>query len=164
MNMNSEDNAALLCLYLLDKIGSLLVFFVQFFCHLISFCLTGVTGVLFAGLSGSDYQRLKFSSTSAFDFANINLQERLSRPTMPLLWMQRAAQQTSRRSRQPRPSPFQPGSMSGPDWRQLVWSQLEHFRTAAACVLKSSLHERSCWRLRTSCCGSKDATAAQRYW
>lgn len=141
-------------LYLLDRIGSLLVCSVQFFCHLISFCLTGVTEVLFAGLSGSDYQRLKFSSTSAFDFANINLQERLSRPAMPLLRTQRAAEQTSRRSRQPRPSPFQPGSMSifiqvqtEGSWFEAnssIFAQRRRPFWSRPCVS-------SCWRPRTSC-------------
>lgn len=73
MNIGSQDGAAFLFQYLLDKISSVFVFSPQFLCQLISSCLTGVTGVRFAGLSGSDYQRLKFSSTSTFDFAHINL-------------------------------------------------------------------------------------------
>lgn len=110
MNIGSDDGSAFLFLYLLDKISSVFAFSPQFLCQLISFCLTGV---LFAGLSGSDYQLLKFNSTSTFDFAHINLHTGLSRSLLQLLLMQRTAEQTGADAAISRgPSPPQTGFVS----------------------------------------------------
>lgn len=128
MNIGSEDGAAFLLMYLSGKISSVFIFSPQFLCQLISFCLTGVTGVLFAGLSGSDYQRLKFSSTSTFDSAHINLHTGLSRSLLQLLLMQRTAEPTRADGAIGRgPSPPQTGFVS-----TLVQVQIEGCVNAAA--------------------------------
>lgn len=111
--------AASLCLYFLDKISSVFVFSTQFLCQLISFCLTGVTGVLFAGLSGSDYQLLKFSSTSTFDFAHINLQPIVAAAPLDAT---HSRANTSRWSHHPRslttPNRLRVHIGPSPDWNQ----------------------------------------------